>query len=197
MKLKFKNQLKGARLTLKITKPTLEIAHAIFDVIDKNREHLNPWFPWTPLTIKVEDTVKYLFDKEVETKKGKKVEYGLFVKNEYIGNISVFDINEKNKSGEIGYWLSLSHARNGYMTEAVKIIEKEFFEKIGLNRIQIKCDERNKASFGVAEKCGYKQEGKLREDSFSDHFNDFRNTLVFSKLKSEYKKGKTVPRALK
>ena len=46
---------------------------------------------------------------------------------------------------------------------------------------------RNKASFGVAEKCGYKYEGKFREDSFSEHFNNFRNTLVYSKLKSEYK----------
>lgn len=35
---------------------------------------------------------------------------------------------------------------------------------------------------------GYKYEGKLREDTFSEHFNDFRNTLVFSKLRSEYKK---------
>lgn len=95
---------------------------------------------------------------------------------------------KKIKSGEIGYWLSSSHVRNGYITEAVKILEKEAFEKLNLNRIQIKCDERNKASFGVAEKCEYKFEGKFREDSFSEHFNDFRNTLVYSKLKSEYKK---------
>lgn len=188
MAIKFKNQLKGKRLILKRTKPTIKMAESIFMVIDKNRGHLEPWFSWPKLTLKIEDSLKYLFDKEEKTKKGKVIEYGIFINNEYIGNISLFDINEKNKSAEIGYWLSSFHIRNGYMTEAVKIIEKEAFEKMKLNRIQIKCDERNKASFGVAKKCGYKYEGKFREYAFSEHFNDFRNTLIFSKLKSEYKK---------
>lgn len=57
-----------------------------------------------------------------------------------------------------------------------------------LNRIQIKCDEKNEASFGVAKKCDYIYEGKYREESFSEYYNNFRNTLVFSKLKSDYKK---------
>jgi ribosomal-protein-serine acetyltransferase len=188
MTLKFKNQLKGKRLILKRTKPTLKMAESMFKVIGENRKHLEHWFPWPKLTLKVEDSLKYLFDKEEETEKGKKVEYGLFVNNEYIGNISIFDIHEKKKSAEIGYWLSSSHTRKGYMTEALKILEKEAFEKLKLNRIQIKCDERNEASLGVAKKCDYKYEGKFREDAFSEHFNDFRNTLVFSKLKSEYKK---------
>ncbi|MEK9147458.1 MAG: GNAT family protein [Patescibacteria group bacterium] len=173
---------------MKRTKPTLKMAESMFKVIDENRKHLEPWFFWPKLTLKVEDSLKYLFDKEQETEKGEKVEYGLFINNKYIGNISIFNINKKKKSGEIGYWLSSSYTRNGYMTEAVKILEKEAFEKLKLNRIQIKCDERNDASFGVAKKCGYKYEGKFREDVFSEYFNDFRNTLFFSKLKSEYKK---------
>ena len=109
-----------------------------------------------------------------------------YIKNPLFKSYELID--EKKKSAEIGYWLSSFHIRNGYMTEAVRILEKEAFERLKLNRIQIKCDEENKASFGVAKKCGYKYEGKLREDVFNEYFNDFRNTLVFSKLKSEYKK---------
>jgi len=186
MSIKFRDQLKGKRLTLKRTKPTLEMAKYIFKTVDENREHLDPWFPWPKLTLKIEDSLKYLFDKEEKTEKGNKIEYGLFINEEYIGNIALFDINEKNKSGELGYWISSTHTRKGYITEAVKIIEKEAFEILNLNRIKIKCDERNKASSGVAKKCGYSYEGKLREDDFSEYFNDFRNTLIFSKLKSEY-----------
>ena len=188
MPIKFRNQLKGKRLVLKRTKPTLKMAKTIFKTINENRKHLEPWFPWPKLTLKIEDSLKYLFDKEEQTKKGKKVEYSIFINNEHIGNISIFDIDKKNKSAEIGYWLSSFHTRNGYMTEAVTILEKEAFEKLKLNRIQIKCDERNEASFGVAKKCNYKYEGKFREDSFSEYFNDFGNTFIFSKLKSEYKK---------
>ncbi len=188
MALKFKNQLKGKRLILKRTKPTIKMAKLMFGVIDKNRGHLEPWFSWPKIILKVEDSLKYLFDKEKETKEGSKVEYGIFVDNEYIGNISLFDISKKDKSGEIGYWLSSAHTRKGYATEAVKILEKEAFEGLKLNRIQIRCDEKNKASIGVAKKCGYKYEGKFREDSFNKYSNSFRNTLFFSKLKSEYKK---------
>jgi ribosomal-protein-serine acetyltransferase len=188
--MRFKNQLKGDRLILKRTKPTLNTAENMFKVINKNRKHLRPWFPWEKLTLKIEDSLKYLFDKEEETKTSKKVEYGIYINKEYIGNIGIFDIDEKKKSAEIGYWLSSLFTRKGYMSEAVKIIEKEFFEKFKLNRIQIKCDEKNKPSSGVALKCGYKFEGKHREDSFNEHFNNFRNTLIYSKLKSEYKKEK-------
>ena len=136
MILKFKNQLKGTRLILKRTKPTLKMAEIMFKVIDENRKHLEPWFPWPKSTKKVEDSLKYLFDKEEETEKGKKVEYGLFVNNKYIGNISIFDIHEKKKSAEIGYWLSSSYTRKGYMTEAVKILEKEAFENLNIQRIK-------------------------------------------------------------
>ncbi len=188
MTIKFRNKLKGNRLILKRTKPTLKIATNMFQVIDKNREHLNPWFPWPKETKKIEDTLKYLFTKEEDIKRNKRVEYGLYIKNKYIGNISIFDINKKNKSAEIGYWISSTYTRKWYMTEAIQILEKEAFEYMNLNRIQIKCDERNKASSGVAKKCNYKYEWKFRKNCFSEHFNDFRNTLVFSKLKSEYKK---------
>lgn len=125
----------------------------MFELINKNREHLEPWFSWVKLTLSLEDSLKYLFDKEEKTKDAKKVEYGIFVNNEYIGNISVFDINQKNKSCEIGYWLSSFHTRKGYITEAVKIMEKEIFDEMKLNRIQIKCNEKNEASFGVIKKC--------------------------------------------
>ncbi len=186
-KIKIKNKLIGERIVLKITRPDITIANTIFKAINENRKHLKPWFPWEKATKKVEDSLKYLFDKEEEVKEGKRVDYGIYLGDQYIGNIGIFDIDKNKKSAEIGYWLSLKFIRNGYTTEAVKIIEKEFFAN-GLNRIQIKCDERNIASSGVAKKCGYIFEGKLREDSYSEYFKDFRNTLVFSKLNSDFKK---------
>lgn len=103
-----------------------------------------------------------------------------------LGILVFFNISEKNKSGEIGYWISSEFTRKGYMTEAVGIIEKEVFDNFGINRISIKCDERNKASSGVAKKCGYKFEGKLREYSYNGYFKGFRNMLFYSKLVQEY-----------
>jgi RimJ/RimL family protein N-acetyltransferase len=72
------------------------------------------------------------------------------------------------------------------MTEAVKILEKEFFEHFEFNRLQIKSDFLNEASKKVALNCNFKTEGVLREDHFNSYNNNFRSTIIFSKLRSEY-----------
>ncbi len=186
---KFKQKLSGQRIVLKMNKPSILQAQILFRAVAANRSHLKPWFPWEKDEKKIEDAFKYLLETDQKIRKGDKADYGIYLGNDYIGNIGVFDINKERKSAEIGYWLSTEFVRKGYITEAVKLLETEFFTNQGLNRIQIKCDERNIASAGVAKKCGYIFEGKLREDSHSDFFNNFRNTLVFSKLKSDFKKG--------
>ena len=186
----FKTKLFGKRIVLKRLKPSILTASAVFKVVDENRKHLLPWFPWVTLNKQIEDSLKYLFDVDVKFKAGEKIDYGIYVNNEYIGNIGIFNINKKNKSAEIGYWLSTKFTRNGYMTEALGVLEKESFLNNNLNRIQIKCDERNIPSAGVAKKAGYLLEGKYREDSYSEYFKDFRNTFIFSKLKSDFKKNK-------
>lgn len=183
---KFKSELSGKRLTLKRNKPTIKTSAQIFKVIDENRKHLLPWFPWAKTERRVEDLLNYLMETEKKFKVGETVNYGIYLGKDYIGNLGIFNINKKNKSAEIGYWLSEKHLRQGYMSEAVGILEKEFFLNFGLNRIQIKCDERNIPSTGVAKKCGYLFEGKNREDVYSDYYRDFRTTLVFSKLKKDY-----------
>jgi len=185
---KFKSKLLGKRIVLKRLKATLLTANTIFEAIDENRQHLLPWFSWVSTSNNVEDTLKYLFDIEKKFKVGEKIDYGIYLNNKYIGNIGIFDFDKKNKSAEIGYWLSKKYTRNGYMTEAVAVLEKEYFVNTNLNRIQIKCDERNIPSTGVAKKSGYFFEGKFREDKYSEYFKDFRNTLIFSKLKSDFHK---------
>lgn len=187
---KFKTNLFGERIVLKRLKPTIKTASTMSKTVNENYQHLLPWFSWVKAGNKTEDSLKYLFGVEGEFKVGKKIDYGIYIKNEYIGNMGVFNIDKKTRSAEIGYWLDQKFTRNGYMTEAVGVIEKEFFLNIKLNRIQIKCDERNIPSSSVAKKTGYILEGKYREDSYSEYFKDFRNTLIFSKLKADYKKRK-------
>jgi len=72
MSIEFKNQLSGDRLILKRTIPDIKMAEEIFKVIDRNRENLDPWFLCPKLTLKIEDTLKYLFEKEEEKQKKEK-----------------------------------------------------------------------------------------------------------------------------
>ena len=182
-----KNKLVGERIELNLLKPTLKLAEEIFAVVEDNHKHLAPWLSWEKETKKVEDTFKYLLSMHEDNKNGTNYTYGIYIDNEYIGNVGIFDYDKKKQSTEIGFWLSRRYIKKGYMTEAVKILEKELFNTLDLNRIQIRCDDKNKGSEGVIKKCGYKLEGKSREDTVCDYTKTFRSTLVFSKLKRELK----------
>ncbi|MCA9487205.1 MAG: GNAT family N-acetyltransferase, partial [Nanoarchaeota archaeon] len=165
----------------------IENAEKKFLEVDRNRAHLQPWLEWVDETKRIEDSLRHLFACESERKKGKKIEYGIYLKKKYIGNIGVFDISKKHKSAEIGYWLSKDFIGNGYMKEAVELVENYFFESSFLHRLQIKCDEKNLASAAVARACGYQLEGILRGESWNPYSQSFRNTCVFSKLVSDHK----------
>lgn len=184
MKNKFSEKLIGPRIVLKKLKPDIKMAEVIFKIVDENRKHLEKWLPWVKYSKKVEDTLEFLFSLKIK----KEIAYGIFLTGEYVGNIGAHRISKESKSAELGYWLAKKYCRQGYMTEAVRLMEKELFDGFGLNRVQIRCDKKNKDSAEVAKRSGYKLEGEYRQDDYSEYFNDFRNTLVFSKLKSEYKK---------
>jgi ribosomal-protein-serine acetyltransferase len=184
----FKEQLQGPRLMLRQTHPTPQMAETIFRAVDANREHLRPFCPWEKNDDSPESVMDYLKVKEPKTEAGDRVEYGIFIKGTgvYIGNIQVFNISKTNRSGEFGYWLTKDATGKGYMKEVVMILEKECFEHLGLHRIQITCDALNEASAKVIRASGYTYEGTLREDMYDEYRDTMRNSLIFSKLRSEY-----------
>lgn len=103
-----------------------------------------------------------------------------------IGGIDFVKWDEANNKGEIGYLLNKKYWNKGIMTEALKPILEFGFEKMGLNRIQICCDERNIGSSRVMEKNGLKYEGTLRQERFEK--GEYVNMKYYSMLKEEYKK---------
>lgn len=72
------------------------------------------------------------------------------------------------------------------MQEAVKLLEKELFNK-EINKIIIRTDVGNLKSTNVAKKLGYCFDGIMRQDLYRQREDCFRDINVFSKLKGEYK----------
>lgn len=104
----------------------------------------------------------------------------------YIGNVYITDINMTNRSGHIhvligeqAYW------GQGYATEAyLQLIEYAFNER-GLHRLTAHILESNIASQKMHSKCGFKQEGVLRESVFKN--GRWQNQVVMSLLEDEYR----------
>ena len=87
------------------------------------------------------------------------------------------------QAGTIGYWIGESHARHGYMREALTALVHHAFEVLDLSRIESACLPENTASRGLLEKCGYKYEGVAQ--SYLQINGRWRNHVLYANLRSD------------
>ena len=87
------------------------------------------------------------------------------------------------KSAELGYWIGEPFWGKGIATEAVRLIVKHGFEKIGIERIYAAAFDYNVGSMRVLEKNSFVKEGILRKAVYKN--DAFYDEHRFSKLKSD------------
>ncbi|AKU24764.1 GNAT family N-acetyltransferase [Massilia sp. MB5] len=90
-------------------------------------------------------------------------------------------------SREIGYRLfDPSLAGQGYTTEALRLLCDYLFKVHTWHRLEVLTAPQNEASVRVAEKCGFIEEGTLRQAFFiNGHYQDVK---IFSLLRPEWER---------
>ncbi len=63
------------------------------------------------------------------------------------------------KSAFLGYGGVAEFAGQGYMTEALRLVLREAFTKLGLHRLEANIQPGNTASIALAKRCGFELEG--------------------------------------
>ncbi len=175
--------IKGERISLK--KHEIELADKMYQYVVEDRERLSVFLPWPNLIKSVDDEINFInrcnksWDEQVSS------HYGIYRNSddEYMGNISSFSFNWTSGSCEIGYWILGKFEGKGYMSDAVKLIEKTLYG-MGFNRVVIRFDPNNKRLGSIPKRLGYKLEGTLRDAIYVD--GQHQNLKVYSKLKREY-----------
>ena len=84
--------------------------------------------------------------------------------DQIIGTTTIFQIDEEHRRGEIGFAIARSQWGHGYASEAVTLLIRFAFERLGLHRLEADPDPENLASIGVLEKLGFSYEGLLRHE---------------------------------
>lgn len=64
--------------------------------------------------------------------------------------------------GTLGYWIGVPYARQGYMTEAVRLVLDFAFDHLRLHRMEAACLPRNAASIALLRRTGFTEEGYAR-----------------------------------
>ena len=180
--------IQGERISLK--KLHVDLADKLFQYVDQDRKRLAQFLPWPNFMKSVNDEIDFINEANEAWKERKGFHFGIFRNsdNEYMGNIGLFSVSWINCSLEMGYWILGKFEGNGYMTEAVRTLEKTLFE-MGFNRLVIRFDPLNKKSGSIPRRLNYVHEGTLREVVLLEN-NKVRSLSVCSKLKSDYEKEK-------
>lgn len=166
---------------LLIRTPIIEDAPAINAAIHHSLPELKPWMIWAQEAPTLDTSRSNLEGAIVKYEAGKDCRLHLFLKdsNTLIGSSGLHFRDRRVPSFEIGYWISTEFAGNGYVTEAVHGITKFGFEAFGAKRIAIRMDNRNSASWRVAERAGYTLEGILHNDSRATD-GSLRSTRIYA-----------------
>lgn len=177
----FPRLIKDGDIELVKLAPTFELARRIFQIVNDNRVFFGKWLGWVEFIKSAEDEYPYV-QKLSRTDNGS---YHIMAGGEIVGNIGFVKFSETDKYAEIGYWLDKAANGRGIMTRSVKLMEKLSFEHCGFNRVEIRVDTENFQSQNVAKRCGFSQDGILRQSMMLHGVP--RDIILFSKLNSDCK----------
>lgn len=159
-------------------------AEHIFLVVQENREHLREWLPWVDKTFTSEDTRKFLASVEAGRLERRTLAYGVYEDGEFRGVAGVHDIDLADRGAMIGYWLAAGARGRGLMTRSVRLLLRVLFEDLGLERVEIRCAEGNRASAAIPERLGFHFEGVRRHGQLLNA--GFVNLRCYSMLRAEW-----------
>jgi len=107
-------------------------------------------------------------------------------KRQVLGDLGVCIDTETNQQAELGVALDPRFQKQGFATDAVKLICKFLFTEKNIRRIHVSIDPRNTASLNLFARTGFRQEAHHIESVFFK--GEWCDDIVMALLKSEWRK---------
>ncbi len=109
--------------------------------------------------------------------------------NALLGAITLDNIRRgPAQAGTLGYWVGETHARQGFMREAIEAVVHHAFNRLDLSRIEAACLPENTPSRGLLETCGFKYEGVAQ--SYLQIGGRWRTHVLYAALRLD-RRGRT------
>ena len=130
---------------------------------------------------------RYITRQQAELKAGRAVTFVIELKKgkRFSGLIEVREIDRVHLQAELSFWLKPDLWDQGFMSEAVQAVVQYGFEVMDLNRLYAHHMLRNPASGKILEKCGFTQEGLLRERVVK--WGQFENVALWAMLYKDWR----------
>ena len=179
-------RIETERLVLRCWEP--RDAPLLKDALDSSLEHLRPFMDWAhdepePVAAKAARlrAFRALFDT------GESFVMGIFDRAEaqVLGGTG-FHPRIGPGGLEIGYWVRASATRQGIATETTAALTRVGFEVCEADRIEIRIEPRNAASFGIPRKLGFAEEATLRRRLPGQRGGPLRDVTIFTLFREDF-----------
>jgi len=150
-------------------------ADALASLIAGNVRHLRTYMPKV-IGLGTPDSARGYLQAALDAHaSGTLFEWHIFDGNRLCGAIRLNHLELDSHKASVGYYIGAEHQGRGLATLSVGAVVQFAFERLHLNRIELRCASDNVASQRVAERLGFRWEGLLRqaelvEGAYLDHF---------------------------
>ncbi|MEK6850344.1 MAG: GNAT family N-acetyltransferase [Nanoarchaeota archaeon] len=178
--------LKTKRLILRPLKES--DANSIVQNID-NLE-VSKWLLVVPYPYARKDALFWIRSKKRKKKSQIDCTFGIELKSEkaIIGAMGLHKVDRYQGCAEVGYWLGKRHHRQGYGSEALKVLIDFSFNKLKLRRLEAGVFTGNPSSGKLLEKFGFKREGLKVKARRSKADGQIKDEIFYGLLKENYAK---------
>jgi ribosomal-protein-serine acetyltransferase len=163
----------------------VELRHvdAMQALIERNLDHLREWMPWAHEPASRENLKSWVRLRLQRHAEGGGFYAAVWYRREMVGTLGL-DIDQRQRSAEIGYWLDRDLQGLGIITRSVRAVVDACFGDLDLHRLMILCAPANIRSCAVARRLGFLEEGTLREaERIGDRYQDL---IVYGLLADDW-----------
>ena len=161
-------------------------AVSLFEKVNNSRQHLSPWLSWVNGTTKLEHSAMFIQESIQKQEAQEALSMGIFYDNDLIGGIGMHLWEQDLKKAQIGYWLVKNFEGQGIINKCLQLFIGFLFEKLKLNKLEIRYIPSNKRSAKVAQRLGFIIEGILRQSHLNNGLID--DLVITGLLVGEWKK---------
>lgn len=112
------------------------------------------------------------------------------VSGEFVAQVYVGPFNRQPAEFVMGYMADYAHEGRGYVSEAVTATVANIFRHLNADQVRIHCDDGNKRSRRVAERCGFRLAKPFAEEKLqADGLLHACTTAVYLRLRSDAASG--------
>ena len=110
----------------------------------------------------------------IETKEG-----------DHIGTIDLLEVRPEDRKAQLAIMIGDKACwSKGYGTDAILTLLRFAFDEMNLNRVWLSVHDSNERAIACYKKCGFQQEGRLRQERFKD--GRYGDVLIMGLLREEF-----------